>query len=210
MKLVLEGSWSLSLNTGCPPTAQENQEQLGSVVSSLKQLYGLRYIYCWHGLSAYWSGVSADPRERGVAKYKASLHYSEVQLSGSLLSLEAQMNSLCPQIAKTPMYSTFLTGFSAVYRPVLCCLVHSHLPYEVSKTKAQRCRGGHRMRSKGGEVAACCFQPTAGLVEIEPSMAWNPSVVSGIGVVQDVDELYNDMHSYLASSGMSCKSSADA
>ena len=32
-------------------------------------------------------------------------------------------------------------------------------------------------------------------------MAWNPSVVSGIGVVQDVDELYNDMHSYLASAG---------
>ena len=46
------------------------------------------------------------------------------------------------------------------------------------------------------------MQPTAGLVEIEPSMAWNPSVVSGIGVVQNVDELYNDMHSYLASAGM--------
>ena len=45
------------------------------------------------------------------------------------------------------------------------------------------------------------MQPTAGLVEIEPSMAWNPSVVSGIGVVEDVDKLYNDMHSYLASAG---------
>lgn len=69
--------------------AQENQEQLGSVVSSLKQLYGLRYIYCWHGLSAYWSGVSPDPKEHGVAKYKASLHYSEVIPPGSLLSLKA-------------------------------------------------------------------------------------------------------------------------
>ena len=64
------------------------------------------------------------------------------------------------------------------------------------------------MASKHGEVAACRLQPTAGLVEIEPSMAWNPSVVSGIGVVQNVDELYNDMHSYLASSGMSCRSFA--
>ena len=64
------------------------------------------------------------------------------------------------------------------------------------------------MTSKHGEVAACWLQPTAGLVEIEPSMAWNPSVVSGIGVVQNVDELYNDMHSYLASSGMSCSSCA--
>lgn len=50
------------------------------VVSSLKQLYGLRYIYCWHGLSAYWSGVSPDPKELGVAKYNATLHYSQVCL----------------------------------------------------------------------------------------------------------------------------------
>jgi len=57
---------------------QDQEEQFGVVVSSLKQLYGLRYIYCWHGLSAYWSGVSPDPREQGVAKYNASLHYSEV------------------------------------------------------------------------------------------------------------------------------------
>lgn len=44
-------------------------------------------------------------------------------------------------------------------------------------------------------------QPTAGLAEIEPSMAWNPSVVSGVGVPADVQRLYSDMHSYLASSG---------
>lgn len=51
-------------------------EQLGKVVDSLKQLYGLRYIYCWHGLSCYWSGVS--PYEEGVAKYNARLVFSEV------------------------------------------------------------------------------------------------------------------------------------
>ncbi len=44
-------------------------------------------------------------------------------------------------------------------------------------------------------------QPTAGLAEIEPSMEWNPSVVSGVGVVADVTRLYADMHSYLSSSG---------
>ena len=44
-------------------------------------------------------------------------------------------------------------------------------------------------------------QPTAGLAEIEPSMEWNPSVVSGVGVVSDVTRLYSDMHSYLAASG---------
>ena len=45
-------------------------------------------------------------------------------------------------------------------------------------------------------------KPTQGLYEIEPSSAWNPTVVSGVGVVEDVDQLYNDMHAYLADSGM--------
>ena len=61
------------------------------------------------------------------------------------------------------------------------------------------------MTSKHGEVAACWLQPTAGLVEIEPSMASKKKIVSGIGVVQHVDELFNDLHSYLASSGMPCR-----
>ena len=44
-------------------------------------------------------------------------------------------------------------------------------------------------------------RPTRGLYEIEPSAAWNPSVIAGVGVVQDVQALYNDMHRYLADSG---------
>ena len=70
------------------------------VVSSLKQLYGLRYIYCWHGLSAYWSGVSADPKELGVAKYNATLHYSQVspatRFSISPLSVILTRTVSCP------------------------------------------------------------------------------------------------------------------
>ena len=44
--------------------------------------------------------------------------------------------------------------------------------------------------------------PTPGLAEVEPSMNWNPSVVAGIGVVANPATLYNDMHSYLAASGV--------
>lgn len=44
-------------------------------------------------------------------------------------------------------------------------------------------------------------KPTRGLYEIEPSSAWNPTVIYGVGVVEDVDRLYSDMHTYLASSG---------
>ena len=59
-----------------PKPFQGRPESLGGVVSSLKQLYGLRDIFCWHGLSLYWSGVSTD--EPAVAKYKARLVFSEV------------------------------------------------------------------------------------------------------------------------------------
>ena len=45
-------------------------------------------------------------------------------------------------------------------------------------------------------------KPTQGLYEIEPSSAWNPTVISGVGVVEDVDQLYQDMHTYLADSGI--------
>ena len=34
-------------------------------------------------------------------------------------------------------------------------------------------------------------------------MAWNPSVVSGIGVPADMGEVYRDMHAYLSAAGAS-------
>lgn len=34
------------------------------MVASLRDTYGIDYIYCWHGLPAYWSGISVeDPGE---------------------------------------------------------------------------------------------------------------------------------------------------
>ena len=47
------------------------------VVDSLKRLYGLRDVFCWHGLSLYWSGVSTE--EAAVAKYKSRLVFSEAR-----------------------------------------------------------------------------------------------------------------------------------
>jgi len=94
-------------------------EALGDVVAALKAQYGLDYVYCWHGLPAYWGGVMPDAQE-----------------------------------------------FEA-YRPTLMFA-----------------------------------QPTPGVLEIEPSMAWNPAVLGGVGVVQDPRVLYDSMHAYLASSGI--------
>jgi raffinose synthase len=36
-------------------------------------------------------------------------------------------------------------------------------------------------------------------MEMEPSMAWNPVVLGGIGIVERTQELYDDMHAYLVS-----------
>ena len=40
--------------------------------------------------------------------------------------------------------------------------------------------------------------PFAGIVELEPSMTWNPQIVAGIGAVVDPTQLHKDMHGYLA------------
>lgn len=102
---------------------KEKEENLSHVVSYLKEEFGVRYIYCWHGLPAYWSGVM--PEGPGVAKYNAKIVYAK---------------------------------------------------------------------------------PPLGLLEIEPSLAWNPAVLCGMGVVDTVEDLYNDMHEYLMASG-GCSSS---
>ena len=38
----------------------------------------------------------------------------------------------------------------------------------------------------------------AGVVDVDPPFAWNCQVVAGAGVVENVRQLYSDMHSYLA------------
>lgn len=103
------------------PGMQEAPPQLGSVVKSLKKRFTLDFIYCWHGLPGYWSGVATPEEAPKMAKYNAKLVFAK---------------------------------------------------------------------------------PTPGLYEIEPSAAYNPSVVSGVGVVEDPNTLYSDMHAYLAQEGM--------
>lgn len=46
-------------------------------------------------------------------------------------------------------------------------------------------------------------KPTPGLKEIEPSLLWNPAVISGVGVPEDARQLFSDMHAYLAEAGIS-------
>jgi len=108
------------------PSATEDKswklrkENLANVIHYLKTELDVAYVYLWHGLSAYWSGVSHEKPD--MAKYN-------------------------PRLLKA--------------------------------------------------------KPTPGMLEVEPSLAWNPSVVGGIGVVEKPAELYLDMHDYLKSAGAS-------
>jgi len=45
---------------------QGRQEDLRSVVTSLRATFGVDYIYCWHGLPAYWSGISLEVRRASL------------------------------------------------------------------------------------------------------------------------------------------------
>lgn len=44
--------------------------------------------------------------------------------------------------------------------------------------------------------------PTQGAVEVEPSASWNPAVLGGVGWVEDLEGLFEDMHAYLAGAGV--------
>eukprot|EP00887_Chlorella_sp_A99_P005608 scaffold1.g5608.t1 len=95
------------------------REDLRSVVVNLRNRFGVQYVYCWHGLAAYWSGVSPDAP--GTAAYEPRIMFAN---------------------------------------------------------------------------------PTPGLLELEPSMCWNPSVLGGIGISHHPNRLFNDMHSYLSAAGV--------
>ncbi len=54
-----------------PPHMQTSGGDLASVIASLKQRYGLRYIYAWHAMGGFWGGLGlTDP---GVEQYGAKL-----------------------------------------------------------------------------------------------------------------------------------------
>jgi raffinose synthase len=47
---------------------------MDQVVAHLKSKFGLHYVYCWHGLPAYWAGVMPNAPE--VSKFGASIMYA--------------------------------------------------------------------------------------------------------------------------------------
>jgi hypothetical protein len=84
------------------------REDLKSVVENLRKRYGVQYVYCWHGLSAYWSGVS--PTAPAMAKYEPSLHFPKP--TPGLSEIEPRWGPHCRDVANPnpgPVFSQPLT-----------------------------------------------------------------------------------------------------
>jgi len=78
-------------------------ENLSSVVAHLKDNLAVQYVYCWHGLSAYWSGVSAT--SPAMQKYNPRLVFAKPP---------AGLREIEPSMLWNP---SVLAGVGAVYDP---------------------------------------------------------------------------------------------
>lgn len=88
---------------------QGEPAQLGRVVEMLKSRFGLDFIYCWHGLPAYWSGVAVAEEAPGVAKYKAKLVYAKptqvIFVQYTLVCWDPNVKR-CSRHSMIPLYQT--------------------------------------------------------------------------------------------------------
>ncbi len=41
---------------------QSQSSNFGEVVREIKRQYDLDYVYCWHAMAGYWSGVMPEVR----------------------------------------------------------------------------------------------------------------------------------------------------
>lgn len=113
--------WSVKANKKFEGGFEGKRKQdFADAISQLKNNLRVQYVFCWHGISAYWSGVSVNSPE--TVKYSPHVAYA---------------------------------------------------------------------------------QPSKSIVEVEPSMKWNPSVLVGMGAIYDPEALFRDMHRYLSEAGVS-------
>lgn len=78
-------------------------ENLASVVNHLRNQLSVKYIYCWHGLSAYWSGVC--PSSPAMQRYNPRLVYAKPPLG---------LREIEPSMLWNP---SVLAGLGAVHDP---------------------------------------------------------------------------------------------
>lgn len=90
------------------------EEDLASVVAHLRSEMKVEFIYCWHGLSAYWSGVCPD--SPAMRKYRPRVVFARPPRS---------LREIEPSMMWNP---SVLGGLGAVYDPTsLFKDMHSYL-----------------------------------------------------------------------------------
>lgn len=87
-------SMGADISTAADFNDESAPEDLISVVSGLRKRYGLKYVYVWHALMGYWSGISPyDPAFAHLAP-----HIAEPQLTPELMALEGPGLAYCSQV----------------------------------------------------------------------------------------------------------------
>ena len=82
------------------------------MVTSLRATFGVDYIYCWHGLPAYWSGISLEVRR---ASLRALIH---AVIAVPWLSIPPQYTSLAAGHARRQVGSA---SYPLSCFPTYCC-----------------------------------------------------------------------------------------
>jgi len=73
----IEANAKFSLEPDAVPQGQPNDllnapgGDLGSVVSEIKRQFGVKFVYAWHAMGAFWGGLGVN--DPGVAKYSPQL-----------------------------------------------------------------------------------------------------------------------------------------
>ncbi|KAL4457908.1 hypothetical protein ABPG75_012773 [Micractinium tetrahymenae] len=92
-----------SIDTGDEAPLNSSTDNFGQVVRELKKRCNLQYVYCWHAMMGYWSGIM--PGAPGVARYEPRLMYPRP--SPGTLEVDPSMQWVHPavngvSIAKDP------------------------------------------------------------------------------------------------------------
>jgi hypothetical protein len=159
---------------------------LRGLVENLKQNNGVNYVFVWHALAGYWGGVSEDSDD-DMPKLLNSYNKTSLSLFRILDELFSFKFDLQSDYVKTAS-DTILNLYE--------------------KSKQVISEQQNQLLMKYGDqkpaVTRTYSKPTPHMLQIEPSLAWDPSSLIGVGGValDKLEEMYSRMYTYLVEAGI--------
>lgn len=155
----------------------------------------MNYVFVWHALSGYWGGVSEDEKDElprdlndSTEEFGGRVRRLLAERVGS--SLQSASEKLVALTRDEPAWNSTVAATSSLLLAASTLFSTDTTPVEVVlKPKAVR-----RSFSK----------PTPHMLRVEPALAWDPSMLAGVGsvAIDRLEQLYYRMYSYLAESGV--------